>query len=1064
MAIAASSLEVKVGYNDSEVTRGLPQTDNRVQGFAKSLSGVGGIATLAFGAVSVGALAAGAGLLGAVSSASSFQAIISEVGAVSGATGAELQGLSGLALQMGKETSFSANEAAIAMAELAKGGIAVADMATVLPGTLALAAAGGLDLGEAATIAADTMAIFASQGLAMGTVADTLAAAANVSSISVQDLAQSLKYVGPPAAALGIPFRDLNGALALLGANGLKGSEAGTGLRTMLLGLAAPTDKAKQAMSELGLSFFDSSGHMLPLSGIAEELKTKLGGLTEQQRIATLQTLFGKEGMSAALAIMQGGGPVMDDWIAKVSQQGVAQEVAQKKLDNMKGSLDQMKGSAETAAIMLGLQLIPLLRPLVDGVTAGINAMLPFIETYGPKLTSAIAAGAAQALAIATTFFAALVALISGVRTGDFGAAFGPILTALDTAFGPSTSGKVALFVSKLLTYLQMARDGLITAKQAFAGEWLDSEAVGGPVRRVGQIFTTLGDTVRTVQGWLDKLPAPVLAVAAGFAGLGPALSVVAPALGIAVKLFSGLGPIISILSSTLPLLGSVIAALGWPITAVVVAVGLLAAAWATNFMGIRDTTMPIIAAIGAFVTGTLLPALAQLGTYLTTTVVPLFMQGWALMQQGVAAALAAIMPYVQQFIDFLVGQLLPGIQNIVAVAIPAFQAMAGAVLGAFQAALPGIQMFIAGVVALGAAVLPIVQQIAGVILASLGPAVMALVGWAQTAIPQFSAAFVTVWGIVGPVVGALAAFIGERLGAIAGFITEHSGTITSVLQGAWDVISGLIGVNVAIITGLISAGMQLLSGDWRGAWETVKATASTAWEGIQKVISGAWDVIKGLVTLALGLVKVQIEGAWTAITSTATTAWEGVKTLIGNAWDGITTSVKTKADALVAYMRTLPGIMKAALGNLGDLLVDAGKALIQGLIDGIADMIGALKAQLSGITSLLPDWKGPAEVDRRILYPSGQMVMAGFGRGLADGAGEIRGLLGDVTGSLSGATLGTGSALALTGAGGSVGGGERVINVYVSGNTLLGSDREMAAELWRIIEPESGRTIRTEW
>jgi hypothetical protein len=128
MPIAASSLEVKVGYDDAEVSRGLPQTDNKVQGFAKSLSGVGGVATLAFGAVSVGALAVGAGLIGAVSSASSFQAIISEVGAVSGATGSELNSLSGLALKMGKETSFSANEAATAMAELAKGGIAVADM------------------------------------------------------------------------------------------------------------------------------------------------------------------------------------------------------------------------------------------------------------------------------------------------------------------------------------------------------------------------------------------------------------------------------------------------------------------------------------------------------------------------------------------------------------------------------------------------------------------------------------------------------------------------------------------------------------------------------------------------------------------------------------------------------------------------------------------------------------------------------------------------------------------------------------------------------------------------
>ena len=383
MAVTVAQLQAHVGADTSDGEAKLTSFGNKIERLGGIAKSVGAVAATGFVALGAGAVA---GMGAAVSSAANFEAILSDVGAVSGATKTDLAGLSALALQMGADTAFSAGEAAQAMRELAAGGIEVKDMASVLPGTLALAAAGGLGLADAATIATDTMAIFGRQGVTMDQVANAFAGAANISSISVQDMAASMQYVGPVAAAMGLSIEETSAAIALLGANGIKGSAAGTGLRTVLTSLAAPTDKAAALMKDLGLEFFDSSGKIKDMAGIADQLKDHLAGLTDQQRLATLETLFGKEGMGAAIAMMGEGGNSLQAYIEKLAGATSAQETGRIKLDNFKGSLDAMKGSIETAGIVLGTALLPVLRSLVDGMTVAINAAVPFIQQYGPVL------------------------------------------------------------------------------------------------------------------------------------------------------------------------------------------------------------------------------------------------------------------------------------------------------------------------------------------------------------------------------------------------------------------------------------------------------------------------------------------------------------------------------------------------------------------------------------------------------------------------------------------------------------------------------------------------------
>lgn len=395
---------------DTEIAAG--DLETKTGGLSSALS------TLA--PVFLGIGAATAGIFGvAISQAADFEQSMTVVGAVSGATGQAFADLKQLALDMGAQTAFSAKEAADAMGELAKGGVSTADiMGGALQAALNLAAAGGLSLADAASITANALAIFGLDGTQAAQVADTFAAAANASTISVEDLQQSMIYVGPVAAALGISIQETAAAIAELGANGIAGSQAGTALRTMLVSLSAPSTEAKNLMQELGIAAFDAQGNFVGMAALAGQLQTALGGMADAQKIATLETLFGKEGMSAALAVMNGGQAGMQDWIDKVSQQGAAQDQANKMLDNTKGALDQLKGSLETISIVLGSIFLPYLRQAIDSLTGLANQFL----ALDPTMQTTIAA----------------VALIAGAFVGLVGVAVtvGPTLLAVGGALG----------------------------------------------------------------------------------------------------------------------------------------------------------------------------------------------------------------------------------------------------------------------------------------------------------------------------------------------------------------------------------------------------------------------------------------------------------------------------------------------------------------------------------------------------------------------------------------------------------------------------------------------------
>ncbi len=329
--------------------------------------------------LAAGLLVAG-GLAYATNKAVDFEKQVSAIGAVSGASEAQLDQLRKKALQLGADTSFSASQAAQAMEELAKAGVSTTDILNgAADATVALAAAGGVDLATAATISANAMNQFGLSAQQLPKIVDQIAGAANSSAIGVTDLGQAMQQVGAVAHLAGLSFEDTAVAIAEMGNAGIKGSDAGTSLKTFLQNLIPSTKQQTALMRELGIvtadganHFFDASGKVKSLADVSQILQNALKGMSKEQQLSTLQTLFGTDAIRAAAVLADQGASGFNNLAAAIGKTSAA-DVASARLNNTAGKIDQLKGSMETLAIQVGEALLPKLTSLVSGLTQLVN-------------------------------------------------------------------------------------------------------------------------------------------------------------------------------------------------------------------------------------------------------------------------------------------------------------------------------------------------------------------------------------------------------------------------------------------------------------------------------------------------------------------------------------------------------------------------------------------------------------------------------------------------------------------------------------------------------------------
>jgi TP901 family phage tail tape measure protein len=320
-----------------------------------------------------GVMAAGIGL--AVSKFAEFDQAMSYVQAATHETADNMGLLREASLEAGASTVFSATESANAIEELSKAGVETADiLGGALKGSLDLAAAGGLGVARAAEISATALQQYNLDGTEAAHVSDVLAAGAGKAMGSVDDLAQGLKFVGPIAASMGVSLEETTAVLALFAQQGIIGEQAGTGLRGVLASLTAPSSLAAKEIQYLGLQLYDSQGNFLGLKNAAGELEGAYRGMSEEQRIASMGLIFGRESMTAATALYQAGSAGVADWTDKVNDSGYAAETAAMRLDNLAGDMEALSGAVDTAMIKMGEGANGPLRLLAQSATTAVDS------------------------------------------------------------------------------------------------------------------------------------------------------------------------------------------------------------------------------------------------------------------------------------------------------------------------------------------------------------------------------------------------------------------------------------------------------------------------------------------------------------------------------------------------------------------------------------------------------------------------------------------------------------------------------------------------------------------
>lgn len=325
----------------------------------------------------------GASLIGAsfgvaesVNSFQDFESMMSQVKAISGATGQAFDDLTAKAQEMGATTKFTATESAEAFNYMAMAGWKPQQMIDGISGIMSLAAASGEDLGTTSDIVTDALTAFGLQAGDAGHFADVLAQASANANTNVSMLGESFKYVAPVAGAMNYSVEDTSLALGLMANASIKGSMAGTALKTSLANMAAPTDSMAAAMDKYGISLTDSEGNMKSLRGVIDNLRGSLGGLSETEQTAAASTIFGKEAMAGMLAIINASEEDYNKLSTAIgNSKDAAEGMADTMLDNLKGSFTLMQSAIEGTENAFGKRLSPYLR----GIAGGITDMMPEI-------------------------------------------------------------------------------------------------------------------------------------------------------------------------------------------------------------------------------------------------------------------------------------------------------------------------------------------------------------------------------------------------------------------------------------------------------------------------------------------------------------------------------------------------------------------------------------------------------------------------------------------------------------------------------------------------------------
>ena len=628
-------------------------------------------------------------------------------------TSAEMSKLRAQAISEGARSAFSASQAAQAQFELAAGGFTAKQVMDSLAGSLDLAAAGQVDLALAAQIAVGTLNGFGMEAKEIGRMNDVLVATANKSAVGIEDLGEAMKYAAPIAKLYGTSIEKTSAMMGILGNNNIKGSEAGTGIRTILTRLASTPKPVREALHGLEIKTVNKNGTMREIDEVLAEINQKTKNLSDDVKFDIFKSLAGEEHLSKFAVLVDNAGR-LDKKTGKVvnniteftkaleNSKDLAGKVAETRMDNLAGDIDQMKGAWESMSITLGGEggvLNSTLRALVTNVTEIINKITAWAQA-NPELVKTIGALAIKFIKINAAIW--LVKYSAALMFGTFFSMaasfikFGAtmmILNAILAKLGISFWGKFKLMGRALLWF----------SKLFVRTFWfLARNAIPFLITALSQLSVAL---VTTPIGWaimaiavagllLIKYWQPVKAFFAGMwtgfmQGIAPLRETLSNLGSMLSTIFAPLRPVLDLIIAGITWLGSALMSLIAPFQATDSQLA-TATSYGSQFGFILGTIVSLIGQVVAGLVGALALGLQTIGTAIGT------FAGMVVVYGGMAINYVAALP--ARMMAFLAGlpaqmsamggQIMDGLKNGImsraTAVVEGIKGVAGRIKGAF--------------------------------------------------------------------------------------------------------------------------------------------------------------------------------------------------------------------------------------------------------------------------------------------------------------------------------------------------------------------------------------------
>ena len=993
-------------------------------GFKKGVEGIGGIAKAGIGLTTKVLQGATAGVtaLGAaaIKVGSDFEAGMSQVQAISGASGEDLEKLKNKAKEMGATTKFSATESAEALNYMAMAGWKTEDMLGGLEGVMNLAAASGEDLATASDIVTDAMTALGMQASEAGHFSDVLAAAASNANTSVGGMGETFKYAGAMAGTLGYSVEDVALATGLMANAGIKGTMAGTSLNSIMTRLSTNTNGARDAIEELGVAFFNEDGSARSLTDVMGELREATADMTTEQKANFANTVAGMEAQKGLSAILNA---TEDDYnklsAAIQNADGCALEMAETMQDNLQGQLTILQSGLEG----LGISLYETFQGTAKDVVKEAQGMVQ-------QLQDAFNAGGLDGLVSAVgDVLAQIIERLAGAAPELVNMAVslvGSLCEGLKSA--PGIGDSAASLITSLVTGLASCVDDLWTTAIVLVGKMAEGVAAGAP-QMVQAISTTVTDILECLVDWgPDLLQAGVdilLALVDGIVSALPTLISQASML---------LLEICEALRANLPALTQaaidIVMAL---ITGLAESAPLLLEAAVQLLMSIIEALPIIIEQLLA-----VLPELITTICNFLAESIPLIVDAAIQLLMGIIEAIPTIIQAIVDNLPLIITSLVDGLTGalpqIVQAAITLLMGIIEAIPDIVVAIAENLPQIITAIASGLAQAIPQIFTAAKDLLWQLILAVPDIVVGIGQAIPDIISGIVNgLIGGIGAVWDAACDLGSGILDGIKSFFGINSPSTVMAEQGDY-LVQGLINGLAEMpdqmmqtldtaLNNLIAWGQQMLS----GIQDTVQNMVNSAEQVISQLPGKIWTHLVNVVTKVTAWGQQMLNTARTAIQNMISSVIQLISELPGKIWTHLvnivtkvttwgqqmltaaTTAIQNMISKVISLIAELPGKVWTHLVNVvtkvttwGQQMLSAATTAIQNMVSRIisklAELPGKVTSKLAEVTSAMVQW-GSDIVSK--MTDVGKNIVSGIWNGISSGWDWLKGKVADLANSL---------------------------------------------------------------